>query len=529
MKQKTLMHSSIIAAIIIAAVVGVGMVTGFPGAKPFISVDPLSDKNAGDPLTITGTTNLPAGTDLAIQVYATSFEEKASDTGEFSGALGTVEVVSGTGGINTWSMDVDTSVFVPMEYLVNASVFTGDPAKGDYSTGSPFGTTTFIVRPAPEHAGTPQNPDHTVADGILIDPIRDTIQGDPLVVSGKTNLSAGTDLLVQVVPVSLQQGKITGDYQHPENRVMIKVVQGSDLNNLFSVSLDTRHLPLADHIVTVSNMEGNAPGINSKMGSITGSEVFNIIAGTAGTSQTGSNTAVSGSSGQYIKVDPVADKTTGDLLIVTGSTNFPSGTILMVQVGSNGIGVGSDTMVRAGTGGINRYSMPADTSLLKPGMQTITVTNMKGDPEKGDYGLGNVNSTATFTLKGTYRGTDTQVQAPTAKDNSIRLDAIGDKKVGDQFLITGTTSLPAGVNLIWEVMPYTGTMPTGLDLDAKGIMANNPVTKGDGAANRVSLAADMSNMDPGEYIVMVGPMEGDPENRNIAMGEPVGSTRFILK
>lgn len=248
---------------------------------------------------------------------------------------------------------------------------------------------------------------------------------------------------------------------------------------------------------------------------------------------TGSQPGITGNNpvatGQFIKIDPVADKTTGDLLIVTGSTNFPSGTILMVQVGSNGIGVGSDTMVRAGTGGVNRYSMPADTTLLKPGTQTITVTNMKGDLEKGDYGLGEVYSTATFTLKGTYRGTDTQVQAPPAKDNSIRLDEIGDKKVGDQFLITGTTSLPAGVNLIWQVIPYTGTIPTGLNLNAKGIMANNPVTKGDSTVNRVSLAADMGNMDPGEYIVMVGPMKGDPENRDIAMGDPVGSARFILK
>jgi hypothetical protein len=328
----------------------------------------------------------------------------------------------------------------------------------------------------------------------------------------------------------MQQGKITGDYQHPENVVMTKVVKGSGVNNRFSVSLDTRLLSLTDHIVTVSTVKGTAAGINSEPGTITGSEVINIIAGTAGTSRTGSNTAVSGNPEQYIRVDPVSDKTTGDLLIVTGSTNFPSGTILMVQVGSKGIGVGSDTMVRAGTGGVNRFSMPADTSMLKPGIQTITVTNMKGDPEKGDYGLGDVNSTATFTLKGTYRGTETQVQAPATKDDYIRLDATGDKKVGDQFLITGTTSLPAGVNLIWEVMPYTGTMPTGLDLDAKGIMANNPVTKGDGTTNRVSLAADMSTMEPGEYIVMVGPMKGDPAKRgDITRGEPVGSIRFTLK
>jgi hypothetical protein len=233
--------------------------------------------------------------------------------------------------------------------------------------------------------------------------------------------------------------------------------------------------------------------------------------------------------GQYIKVDPVAEKTTSDLLIVTGSTNFPAGTILMVQTGSSGVGYGSDTMVREGTGGVNRFSSPVDTAILKPGTQTITVTNMKGDLAKGDYGLGTVNGTASFTLKGTYLVAETPVQATVTKDDYIRINAIVDRSVGDQFLIIGTTSLPAGTGLIWEVMPYTGTVPTGLDLNAKGIMANNPVTKGDGTANRVSLAVDMSNFTPGEYIAIVGEMKGDPANRDIGIGSLIGSARFALK
>ncbi|MDO9323338.1 MAG: hypothetical protein Q7T80_00090 [Methanoregula sp.] len=229
--------------------------------------------------------------------------------------------------------------------------------------------------------------------------------------------------------------------------------------------------------------------------------------------------------GSYIKVDPVADKTTGDLLIVTGSTNLPAGTILMIQTAN----YGSDAMVREGTSGVNRFSMPVDTYPLKPGTLTITVTRMKGDPAQGDYGPGDVRGTTTFTLKGAYLATDTPVQATITKDDYIRLNSIGDKKVGDLFLITGTTSLPAGTSLIWEVMPYTGTIPIGLDLNAKGIMANNQVTKGDGTANRVSLAADMSNFAPGEYTAIVGEFKGDPANRDIAMGDLVGSARFTVK
>ena len=281
MKTKTLMHSSIIAAVIIAAVIGVGMVTGFPGAKPFISVDPISDKNIGDKFTITGTTNLAPGTEILMQVYPASFESAATDpqtgaqSGTFTGATGTVEVTRGTGNTNTWSADVDLSPFLPKEYLVNVSLLTGDAGKGDFSTGSPYGTTTFTVHPASStnNADTSQRSDNAVAGGILIDPIHDTTAGDLLVVTGKTNLSVGTDLIVNVVPESMVNGRITGDYQNPEIAAVSKVVQGSGVNNRFSVSLDTRLLTPAEHIVTVSNGKDNTTG-----GTVTGSALFNIIA-----------------------------------------------------------------------------------------------------------------------------------------------------------------------------------------------------------------------------------------------------------
>src|SRR5208337_952051 len=221
-----------------------------------------------------------------------------------------------------------------------------------------------------------------------------------------------------------------------------------------------------------------------------------------------------------IRVDPVADKTTGDLLIVSGSTNLPAGTELMVDAGST-----SNTFVSAGTGGVNRYSIPFDTSVMKPGTKTITVTAMKGDPAKGDYGPTNVKGTASFTLKGTYLATDTRVQATITSDDYIRLDAISNRSVGDQFLITGTTSLPVGTMLLWQIMPDTGSPPTGTNKTANGIAGENPVTKDDGTANRVSFAADMNHQAPGKWVVLVGVMKGD----DFAVENPTGSAYFTLK
>ena len=207
---------------------------------------------------------------------------------------------------------------------------------------------------------------------------------------------------------------------------------------------------------------------------------FGMVAGipginpfvSASTANTGGQPGITGTaaadSGQYIKVDPVADKTTGDLLIITGSTNLPVGTVLMVSAGSPGVGSGGDTMVRAGADGVNLFFSPIDTSMLKPGTPTITVTQMTGDPAKGDCRPGTVKGTASFTLKGAYLGTDTPVQPTITKDDYIRINAIGDQNVGDQFLVTGTTSLPVGTSLIWEVMPDTGTLPAGPRPECKG-------------------------------------------------------------
>jgi hypothetical protein len=387
MNDKSLIHSSVLAAIFVAAVIGVSMLTGFPGTNPFISVDPIGDKNVGDIFTVTGTTNLPAGTNLFVRIEPASFGPEGGVNGEFSGAAGGVDVVAGTGGINTWSMEVNTSTLNPVKMRVNASVFTGDVLKGDLSTGEPTGTREFTLHTAPGNA-------------------------------------AGSTL------------------------------QGSE---------------------------------------------------TAG----------------YIRIDPVPDKTTGDLLIVTGSTSLPVGTALMVQTDN----WGGNTEVTRGSNEVNRFSIPADTSIMKPGTKTIKVNNMIGNLEKGDYRPGTVNATSSFTLKGPFLATDSPAQGVITGGDYIRINAIGDKSVGDQFLITGTTSLPVGTEVLMQVMPDTGTTPTGTNKTALGAGGNGLVTKGDGSLNRVSFAVDMSGQKPGKWVALVGKMKKEP----FEVEDPTASAFFTLK
>ncbi len=90
--------------------------------EPVIRVDPVGDKHVGDKFTITAQTNLAVDDEILVQVYSSSFKPtQKSQSGEFSGATGTVKVTKGDSGMNKISFDVDSSTFKPDEYIVTES------------------------------------------------------------------------------------------------------------------------------------------------------------------------------------------------------------------------------------------------------------------------------------------------------------------------------------------------------------------------------------------------------------------------
>jgi hypothetical protein len=115
----------------------------------------------------------------------------------------------------------------------------------------------------------------------------------------------------------------------------------------------------------------------------------------------------------------------------------------------------------------------------------------------------------------------------------ITFDRVGEKKAGDSLLITGTTSLPAGTNLFWEIRQDTGTPPVGIDMSSRmGIMANNQVTKGTGTSNRIALAVDAKdtkNLVTGKYVALVVSLKGDPMTVDPTTGTLAGYTYLTLK
>ena len=87
--------------------------------QPVITIVPIGDKHVGDKFTISSLTNLAVDDEILVQVYSSSFKPtQKSQSGEFSGATGTVKVTKGETGMNSIKFDVDSSTFKPDEYIV---------------------------------------------------------------------------------------------------------------------------------------------------------------------------------------------------------------------------------------------------------------------------------------------------------------------------------------------------------------------------------------------------------------------------
>jgi PGF-CTERM protein len=94
--------------------------------EPKVTINPIGEQKVGSKFEIAGTTNLAYDdNDLLVEVTSSSFKPTdKSQSGEFSGATGTVKVQQGTDGLNKWSFTVDASTFKPDEYIVRVSGVT---------------------------------------------------------------------------------------------------------------------------------------------------------------------------------------------------------------------------------------------------------------------------------------------------------------------------------------------------------------------------------------------------------------------
>lgn len=237
-----------------------------------------------------------------------------------------------------------------------------------------------------------------------------------------------------------------------------------------------------------------------------------------------------------VTIDPIPDHAVGDLVAISGTTNHMAGTVMELDIiavtPANGTKprVGTvDAFIARGGGMSNTWSGALDTSALPPGEYLVNAYWIN-ETVRSD-----ILSTSRLRLTGTK---PTPVVTPETGDlqpRQIRINPPGTLWRGEQLLVTGTTSLPEGTELVYLVIPqsttelFTVDEKTG-DRDMKEGITRSGVIRvlpGTGGVNRWSFALDSSEFIPSESMIIVTLESISPEQ--IGLQSPFDTAPLIVK
>jgi hypothetical protein len=145
-------------------------VASLPKPTVWAAVYPVPDRTVGDAVRISGTTNIPEGETVRVEVVAPASGQKPMVQQDAT-------VAGGDDGTNTWTVVMDTAGFFPGMYTVNLNNVLHQQGPN------------FRLEPAADMSPW----------WIIFDPMQDVPAGEPLVISGATNIAAETplDIVVQ--------------------------------------------------------------------------------------------------------------------------------------------------------------------------------------------------------------------------------------------------------------------------------------------------------------------------------------------
>ncbi|MBP1929465.1 hypothetical protein J2741_002012 [Methanolinea mesophila] len=245
-----------------------------------------------------------------------------------------------------------------------------------------------------------------------------------------------------------------------------------------------------------------------------------------------------------ITIDPFSDRDIdgNGMLVLTGTTNLGLNTHLLVNLSAGpGQVAGPDrgyiteiVQVLHGTGGRNTWKAALNVSSLAPGDYTIRVSSVTFSGNNWTAAPGTVVVARQFRLGGETAGENRTLPAA-----FIVANFIGDKVPGARITVNGTTSLPTGTTLLWDV--YPGQCPvngTGspVSVPAPLLTGSSTVATGTSGVNRWALLFNSSGMAPGCYLIRFSGetpegmfSEGAAEFvlSNTASPEPQGPGTFI--
>jgi len=237
-----------------------------------------------------------------------------------------------------------------------------------------------------------------------------------------------------------------------------------------------------------------------------------------------------------VTIDPIPDHASGDLIVITGTTNHMAGTVLELDIiavssanGTNPRAGGTDAFIVRGGGMSNTWSGALDTSAIPPGEYRVNAYWIN-ETVRSD-----ILATSRFKLTGTK---PVPTGSPTGGERQgpyITIKRPGTLWSGEKLLVTGTTNLPEGTELIYLVIQQSNTSVFTLDpktgnrnvregLTQSGIISVLPGTEG---VNRWSFAVDNTEFIPSDYLIIVTLKSISPEK--IGIKSPFDTAPLYVK
>lgn len=203
-----------------------------PGAGSRVTIDPVADAEIGETITLSGTSNRPAGDSIPVAVYSIP---RGNQPNQPKYPMVSGEAVIGADA--AWSLSLNTAE------LRRMGTYTVVADDSPYLSGPVFSL------------AIPEN-----RRWIEVDPIPFVTQNATFTLSGTTGLAAGMQLLIDILPqkfvdeISARDTKAC--YSSISGTTMTTVVTGGKDNvNTWSVPIDTRNWYAGIYVVKVMGVE----------------------------------------------------------------------------------------------------------------------------------------------------------------------------------------------------------------------------------------------------------------------------------
>jgi hypothetical protein len=377
----------------------------------------------------------------------------------------------------------------------------------------------------------------TIFSTVAIDPIPDHASGDLVVITGTTNLMAGTRLELDIITAMPAPG------MNPQvGATDAFIVRGGGMSNTWSGALDTSAFPPGEYLVNAHRV--NETGSRSDLLATSRLRLTNTTSDPTKIMRLGEKHQI-----EFIRIDRPGSISRREKILITGTTNLPNDTTLLYAIiqQSNKQVFTVDPKTREqdlkegftrtglitvlpGEYGVNRWSFAIDSTEFIPDRYEVIVTT---DTVRSE----NIGREGTF-------GSEFLTVVEAASDlftsqvtddrpcQSIIIDAFPDRLGNQTYTITGTTSLQPGTELLFTVLPVEFEISlnkgTGWSGPVTGATGTVEVTRGTGTTNTWSADVDLSKLPPKEYLVNVSNDRIDPRTYATIPGDRYCSKRFVV-